>query len=96
MMGADETIVKLRGKAKLVGFVADAESGKLLGIDMPVERDSDGFSNWLKKVCGSVGSGSRVTEMLCPPTSRWLTGWVWCVRYALRMRVRTLLGACER
>ena len=32
-MGADETIVKARDKANLVGFVADAESGELLGID---------------------------------------------------------------
>lgn len=43
-MGADETIVKARGKAKLVGFVADAESGELPGIDMLVERDSEGAS----------------------------------------------------
>ena len=48
MMGVDETIVKARGKAKLVGFVADAKSGDLLGIDMPVERDGEGFAAWLK------------------------------------------------
>ena len=29
----DETIVKVRGKAKLAGFVADAGSGKPLGIE---------------------------------------------------------------
>ena len=28
--GADKTIVKVRGKAKLVGFVADAKRGRLL------------------------------------------------------------------
>ena len=49
-MGADEAIVKVRGKAKLVGFVADAESGKLLGIDMPVERDSGGFAEWRYRI----------------------------------------------
>ena len=48
VIGADETIVKARGKAKLVGFVADAGSGEPLGIDMPAERDSDGFADWLK------------------------------------------------
>ena len=37
MIGADETIVKVSGKAKVVGFVADAESGEPLGIDMLVE-----------------------------------------------------------
>ena len=45
VMGADDTIVKLRGKANIVGFVADAESGELLGIDMLVERDSDRFAD---------------------------------------------------
>ena len=30
VMGADETIVKVRGKAKFVEFVADAERGRLV------------------------------------------------------------------
>ena len=55
VIGADETIVKVRGKAKLVGFVADAESGELLGIDMLIERDSDGFANWLKVYSERLG-----------------------------------------
>ena len=59
VMGADETIVKARGKAKLVGFVADAENGRLLGIDMPVERDGDGFADWLKGYVERLGSESR-------------------------------------
>ena len=48
VMGVDETIVKVRGKAKIVGSVADAESGELLGIDILVDIDSDGFADWLK------------------------------------------------
>ena len=36
VIGADQTIVKARGKAKLVGFVADVASVRLLGIDMLV------------------------------------------------------------
>ena len=48
VMGADETIVKARGKANIVGGMPDAKSGRLLGIDMPVDHDSDGFANWLK------------------------------------------------
>ena len=31
MIGADETIVKVSGKAKVVGFVADAENDEPLG-----------------------------------------------------------------
>ena len=48
VMSADETIVKVRGKAKLVGFVADAASRRLLGTDILVKRGSGGFTNWLK------------------------------------------------
>ena len=38
-MGADETIMKLKGEKAVVGFVMDAESGRLVGIDLLVERD---------------------------------------------------------
>ena len=62
--GADETIVKVRGKAKLVGFVADAESGELLGIDILVERDSDGFSEWLKGYVERLGVKDVVPDDL--------------------------------
>lgn len=48
VMGADETIAKVRGKAKIVGSVADAESGELLGIAILVDMDSDGFADWLR------------------------------------------------
>ena len=64
VMGADETIVKARGKAKLVEFVADAESGELLGIDMLVERDSDGGANRLKGYVERLGVEAVVTDDL--------------------------------
>ena len=64
VMGADETIVKVRGKAKLAGFVADAESGELLGIDMPVERDGAGFADWLKGYVERLGVKAVVTDDL--------------------------------
>ena len=63
-IGADETIVKARGKAKLVGFVADAKSGEPLGIDMLVERDSDGFAGWLKGYVVRLGAKAVVTDDL--------------------------------
>ena len=64
VMGADETIVKVRGKAKLVGFVTDAESGELLGIDLLVERGSDGFVDWLKGYVERLGVEAVVTDDL--------------------------------
>ncbi len=48
MLGADETIVKLKGEKAVAGFVMDAESGRLVGIDLLVERDSKGFVDWYK------------------------------------------------
>ena len=59
VMGADETIVKVRSKAKIVGFVTDAESGELLGIDMLVECASDGLADWLKEYVERLGVESR-------------------------------------
>ena len=89
VMGADETIVKVRGKAKLAGFVAEAESGELLGIDMPVERDSDGFADWLKGYVERLGVNAVVTDL-------WWTSWAWNVRYALHRLGRTRRGVFAR
>ena len=41
VLGSDETIVKVMGKAKLARFVSDSESGRVLGINMLVVRDSE-------------------------------------------------------
>ena len=55
-MNADENIVKVRRKAKFVGwFVEDAASGSLLGIDILVERASDRVRGLDERVCVSVG-----------------------------------------
>ena len=64
MISADETIVKARGKAKLVGFVADAKSGEPLGIDMPIGRDSAGFADWMKGYVERLGVEAVVTDDL--------------------------------
>ena len=47
-----------------MGFVADAESGEPLGIDMPVERDRDGFADWLKGYVERLGAEALVIEDL--------------------------------
>ena len=39
LMGADETVLKVRGRQTVVGFVTDAESGRLVGMDVLVQRD---------------------------------------------------------
>ena len=47
-----------------MGFVADAESGELLGIDMSVESDGDGFANWLKGYVERLGVNAVATDGL--------------------------------
>ena len=42
VIGADETVVRLKGEKTVVGLATDAESGELLGMDVLVDRDSDG------------------------------------------------------
>ena len=64
IMGADETVVKVKGKMTVVGLVTDAESGELLGIDVLMERDSEGFLEWLKRYVGRLGVRAMVTDDL--------------------------------
>lgn len=98
VIGTDETIVKVRGKAKLVGFVADAESGRLLGIDMPVERDSEGFADRLKGYVERLEVKAVVTNDLstCKPVVDGLgLDRRVCVTYARRnvaRRIRNVPG----
>ena len=64
LMGADETVVKVRGKQMVVGFVTDAESGQLVGMDVLVDRSSDGFVGWLQGYVSRFGVESMVTDDL--------------------------------
>ena len=57
VMGADETVLKVKGKRTVVGFVTDAATGQLLGMDVLVERDSEGFIKWLEGYVNRFGGG---------------------------------------
>ena len=46
-IGADETAVRVKGEKTVIGVVADAATGEVLGMDVLVERDSDGSMEWL-------------------------------------------------
>ena len=64
LMGADETVLKVRGRRTVVGFVTDAANGRLLGMDVLVERDRDGFVKWLSRYVSRFGVESMVTDDL--------------------------------
>ena len=48
----------------VVGFVTDAESGRLVGMEVLVQRDSDGFVKWLQRYVDRFGVESMVTDDL--------------------------------
>ncbi len=64
VMGADETVIKVRGNRAVVGFVADARTGRLVGIDILLERDSAGFVRWLKGYVSGLGVRVIVSDDL--------------------------------
>ena len=64
VIGADETAVRVKGVKKVVGVVADAETGQVLGLDVLVERDADGFMEWLGDFVSDYGGEAMVTDDL--------------------------------
>ena len=64
VMGADETVLKVKGKRTVVGFVTNAATGQLLGMDVLVERDSEGFIKWLEGYVSRFGVEAMVTDDL--------------------------------
>jgi len=64
VLGADETGVRIRGQAQLVGFVVDGESGKTVGVDVLVKQDGAAFRRWLEGYTRALGVEVLVTDDL--------------------------------
>jgi transposase-like protein len=64
VLGADETVVRVRGVGELLGLVVDAESGRTIGVDVLVEQDSAAFRRWLKQYTECLGVEVLVTDDL--------------------------------
>jgi len=64
VLGADETVVRMRGRAVFLGFVVDAETGTTVGVDILVERDSEAFVGWLRPYVERLGVEVLVTDDL--------------------------------
>ena len=64
VLGADETTVRVRGQAQVVGFVVDQESGKTVGVDLLVRQDSQAFRRWLQRYTKALGVEVLVTDDL--------------------------------
>ena len=63
VLGADETVFKVRGKRIQVGFVVDGE-GKLIGFDLLPGRDARSFLEWLGGYVEGLGVEVVVTDDL--------------------------------
>lgn len=64
VVGADETVLKVKGEKAVAGFVMDVASGRLVGIDLLSERDSEGFMDWLSGYVEELGVKAMVSDDL--------------------------------
>lgn len=64
VLGADETGVRVRGVAQVLGFVVDGESGKTVGVDLLIRQDSAAFRRWLERYTSTLGVEVLVTDDL--------------------------------
>jgi len=64
VLGADETVVRVRGRATLLGFVTDAQTGKTVGVDLLLAADSRAFLRWLQPYVERLGVEVLVSDDL--------------------------------
>ena len=48
VLGADETLYKVKGREVVVGFVVDGASGRTLGFEVLFEGDWHSFREWIE------------------------------------------------
>jgi transposase-like protein len=64
VLGADETVMRIRGCATLLGFVTDAQTGKTVGVDLLLAADSRAFLRWLQPYVERLGVEVLVSDDL--------------------------------
>jgi transposase-like protein len=62
VLGADETVFKLKGKEVVLGFVVDAVSGKTLGFEVLFEGDGRAFREWLEPYAKEMGAEVLISD----------------------------------
>ena len=73
VIGEDETVVRVKGEKTVAGVVTGAETGQVLGLDLLVERDSDGFDSWSGLATSrAVRDGdATLRRMRAEPVGKW-------------------------
>jgi transposase-like protein len=62
IMGADETVFKIKGEEVVVGFVVDAQNGESLGFEVLFEGDGQAFRRWLEPYAKELGAEVLVSD----------------------------------
>jgi transposase-like protein len=62
VLGADETVYKVKGREVVVGFVVDGQSGRTLGFEVLFEGDGKAFKEWLEPYVKELGAEVLVTD----------------------------------
>ncbi len=62
VIGADETVFKVKGKEVAVGFVVDAHGGETLGFEVLFEGDGRAFKEWLEPYARELGAEVLVSD----------------------------------
>lgn len=64
VMGADETVLKVKGKQRVVGLVVEPGSGEVLGLELLTQQDTPAFIRWLKEYAEGLGVEVIVSDDL--------------------------------
>lgn len=64
VIGADETVFKVAGEEIRVGFVTDAQTGEIIGVDILTGRKGQDFVEWLSQYVGQYGVEVLVSDDL--------------------------------
>jgi hypothetical protein len=62
VLGADETLYKVKGRKVLVGFVVDAQGGTTLGFEVLFEGDGEAFKEWLEPYAKQMGAEVLISD----------------------------------
>jgi transposase-like protein len=62
VLGADETLYRVRGREVLVGFVVDGQSGQTLGVQLLWQGDATAFRAWLAPYARALGVEVLVSD----------------------------------
>jgi hypothetical protein len=62
VLGAEETVFKVKGREVLVGFVVDARGGKTLGFEVLFEGHGRAFRRWLEPYAKEMGAEVIISD----------------------------------